>query len=288
VCAGAIPGSEIDGDGDGFVACAGWNDTQGDNPGIAAGGDCDAGDNDTYPGAGESETFPLLCLRDKDDDGYGDQTPPAGVTPGSDCDDDSAAGPFTYPGAAQIEGPFNCMKDADDDGYGDKVVSLPVVAGGDCADDNASIHPTAPDTCGDGIDGNCDGSDPVCLTPPVGSVEMAVGLEPLLTWSLSSGAAVDYCVYRGDLAELRSRGIYTQEPGSVEGAEQFCGLQQTGLDDKFVPAPGHGVFYLVTARNGVMETGLGTDSSGAVRLNTHPCGSDAGSGATRVQQAVAP
>jgi len=287
VCAGVVSAAETDPDGDGFAACAGWSDTQADNPGISGGGDCDPADPDTFPGAASSETFPQLCMRDKDGDGYGDITPPAGVTAGGDCDDDSSAGPVTFPGAAQIEGPFNCMKDADDDGWGDMLSVLPVVAGSDCADTDPSRHPTAPDTCGDGVDSNCDGSDPGCLAPPVGSVDMTVGSSPLLSWSLSSGAAVDYCVYRGDLAELRAHRTYTQEPGSVQGAAQFCGLQQTDLNDAYTPAAGHGVFYLITARTGTGETGLGVDSAGALRPNEHPCDTLAGSGGRRVHQTAA-
>jgi hypothetical protein len=101
-------------------------------------------------------------MRDKDHDDFGDLTPPAGVTPGTDCDDASAAGAVTFPGAAQIEAPLNCMRDADDDGYGDAAAALPVVPGSDCADTDATRRPGAPETCGDGIDSNCDGSDPVC------------------------------------------------------------------------------------------------------------------------------
>ncbi|MGH9869013.1 MAG: putative metal-binding motif-containing protein [Candidatus Polarisedimenticolia bacterium] len=165
VCAGFVPASEMDADGDGFVACSGWSDTQGDNPGLG-GGDCDAADADTFPGAAAFETFPQLCHRDKDGDEYGDITPPAGVTAGADCDDDTAVGPVTFPGAAEIEAPLNCMKDADDDGYGDALAALPVVAGGDCADADPGIHPDAIDQCGDLIDADCDGSDPTCLTVP--------------------------------------------------------------------------------------------------------------------------
>jgi hypothetical protein len=54
------------------------------------------------------------------------------------------------------------MRDADNDGYGDASAVLPVVAGTDCADTDPSRHPGATETCGDGIDSNCDGSDPVC------------------------------------------------------------------------------------------------------------------------------
>jgi hypothetical protein len=44
--------------------------------------------------------------------------------------------------------------DNDGDGY--------TISDGDCNDNDASIAPNANDTCGDGIDQNCDGSDTVC------------------------------------------------------------------------------------------------------------------------------
>jgi hypothetical protein len=57
------------------------------------------------------------------------------------------------------------MKDSDDDGYGDASAVLPVVAGTDCADSDPARHPGAAEVCGDGIDSNCDGADPVCPGP---------------------------------------------------------------------------------------------------------------------------
>ena len=44
--------------------------------------------------------------------------------------------------------------DADEDGY--------TINDGDCDDTDAGIHPDATDTCGDGIDQDCDGSDLTC------------------------------------------------------------------------------------------------------------------------------
>jgi len=299
VCAGSVPATEMDADGDGYVACAGWNDTQGDNPGILGGGDCDATDADTFPGSAPSETFPQLCHRDKDGDDYGDLTPPAGVTPGTDCDDDSASGAVTFPGAAQMEAPLNCMKDEDDDGWGDALALLPVVAGTDCADNDQTIFPGAADQCGDGIDADCNGSDPSCLIlPPVGDAprprvfrdvrplsNMTFTDDGLLQWS-GSPIALDYCVYRGDVKTLRATGTYTQAPQSAPGAAQFCGLAVSELMDPFLPSPGRAVFYLVTSRNPSGESSLGSDSRGEPRPNTFPCHQATGGSRLRERQNV--
>lgn len=58
-----------------------------------------------------------------------------------------------------IDNPRCC--DMDNDGY-----ASGSCGGTDCNDNNASIHPGAFDACGDGIDKNCDGLDPVCYCPP--------------------------------------------------------------------------------------------------------------------------
>lgn len=49
-CLQEIPTDELDGDGDGYVGCAGWTDPQGDNPDILGGGDCDDENASIYPG----------------------------------------------------------------------------------------------------------------------------------------------------------------------------------------------------------------------------------------------
>jgi hypothetical protein len=60
-----------------------------------------------------------------------------------------------------IDNPRCC--DQDGDGY-----ASPSCGGTDCNDNNANIHPGAAETCGDGVDSNCDGSDPSCQLPGCG------------------------------------------------------------------------------------------------------------------------
>jgi len=64
--------------------------------------------------------------------------------------------------------------DADGDGYGDpstKIDIIPQVSGyvtnnTDCDDSDATVNPGVLDTCGDGIDQNCDGTDKICYIFP--------------------------------------------------------------------------------------------------------------------------
>ena len=63
-----MPVNETDPDGDGYVACSGWSDTQGDNPGILGGGDCAPSDPFTFPGAAPKEALATACMKDKDGD----------------------------------------------------------------------------------------------------------------------------------------------------------------------------------------------------------------------------
>lgn len=100
-------------------------------------GDCDDGAADTHPGAAAEE--PSLCVRDTDQDGWGDDTPPPGVDIGTDCDDGH---PLTFPGAAEQE-PTLCARDGDDDGWGASDPPDGVDPGGDCDDSDDTAFPGA-------------------------------------------------------------------------------------------------------------------------------------------------
>ncbi|HKY31474.1 MAG TPA: putative metal-binding motif-containing protein [Candidatus Polarisedimenticolia bacterium] len=271
-CAPMPPADEIDSDMDGYVACSGWNDAQGDNPGILGGSDCAPADPSAFPGASPNEADPAACTSDKDGDGFGDQTPPMGVTPGTDCDDDSPAAAATFRGAAQTEDPgaLVCMRDADDDGFGDAAAALPVVPGTDCADMDPATFPGAAEVCGDGIDNDCSGGDLPCVQ--AAPLDLHLPGEGLLAWTAGPAGTTDYCVYRGNMAVLRSTGVYSQDPSLVEAAGRWCGLAGLEMADSRPPGTGEVAYYLVTSRGPAGESGLGADSGGAARPHHHPCG----------------
>jgi hypothetical protein len=105
--------------------------------------DCDDTSATTFPGAAELDD-PTACMKDEDDDGYGDTMPDPrkpDILPGSDCDDLEAS---TFPGAAPNDDPEACMKDADGDDWGDDMPMSPGVdPGTDCDDDDVFTFPGA-------------------------------------------------------------------------------------------------------------------------------------------------
>ncbi len=133
------------------------------------------------------------------DDGDGDgQTEFAG-----DCDDDDIA---TYAGADEVcDGLDNdCdgevdeeaidrvddYADADGDGHGSgtptprcTVTGAPI--GGDCDDNDRAVFPGADESCGDGIDQDCDGLALDCCDPPTAAVDgtWAPAPEGIDTWA---------------------------------------------------------------------------------------------------------
>ena len=78
-------------------------------------GDCDDSDPSVYPGAAFLDSE-LLCMRDRDGDGFGDAGATIPITAGQDCDDQDAR---SYPGAGYAEPGLSdlCAADQDGDGY---------------------------------------------------------------------------------------------------------------------------------------------------------------------------
>ncbi|MEZ4427310.1 MAG: hypothetical protein R3A51_06370 [Nannocystaceae bacterium] len=144
--------------------------------------DCDDASAATFPGAAPEDDADA-CMRDVDEDDFGDREPPKGVSAGSDCldsdpevhpgvdrddptacvvdgdgdghgdasppagidpgDDCDDGDPETFPGAAPLDDPKACLKDHDDDDFGDASPPVGVPPGTDCDDDDADTFPGA-------------------------------------------------------------------------------------------------------------------------------------------------
>ena len=103
--------------------CAGDNDQDADGDGFQVDTDCNDEDASVYPGAPDTEV-----------DGI-DQ----------DCDGDDAGEPIVDD---DPDDSGDDSDDADGDGYTQE---------DDCDDTNAATNPAAAETCGDGLDNDCDG-----------------------------------------------------------------------------------------------------------------------------------
>jgi hypothetical protein len=209
-------------------------------------------------------------------------------------------GGSSQPGTERSGGRYVLGASVDNDGDGFTECQ------GDCNDANPAIHPGAVELCNN-IDDNCDGridetalgvdSDgdgirnacdncPVDFNPAQsdfdhdgegdvcdlddGLIYIDAGNHTHRSWQAEAGYTT-WNSYRGSLSVLRASGEYTQDPGSNALAARDCGLAATTLFDAVVPDPGEVAFQLVTGVAGGIESGLGTNSAGAPRANTHPC-----------------
>ncbi|MCH9683273.1 MAG: hypothetical protein K0V04_17695 [Deltaproteobacteria bacterium] len=185
---GVTPGTDCDDTDPGVAVCDIWClDADGDGFGdpndcmpaamppspdhVMNDGDCDDGSDFTFPGAAQNEAPPLdmACMRDEDDDGFGDDNPGPGIVPGTDCVDTDAA---VFPGAAASEAGL-CTIDADGDGFGDADASSTIPGaddGSDCVDGNPAIFPGAavnePTLCTTDADGDGWGDDDASSIDP--------------------------------------------------------------------------------------------------------------------------
>ena len=160
-CAGQIPSSESDDDGDGYVECfihsSGW-----DGASISGDEDCNDSDITVYPNATElCDGLPNSCQgslpvdeTDLDGDGYvlcsidsGGWDGSSAVIGGDDCDNSDV---LTHPFAGFLESNSSaCMTDGDGDGYGSEFPLGNAVAGTDCDDADANLNP-GPGICPEG------------------------------------------------------------------------------------------------------------------------------------------
>ena len=124
--------------------------------------------------------------------------------------------------------------DDDGDGYTENQ--------GDCNDANNKIHPGAAETCGDGIDQDCNGSDLACSNTPaaptgVKASDGTVSGKVNVTWNASTGAT-SYDVYRANMPAWAG-GVPTRIAISVAG---------TSYDDTSAVG-GNQYYYWAKAKN---------------------------------------
>jgi hypothetical protein len=166
------------------------------------------------------------------------------------------------------------LSDADRDGIADRVDNCPAVynplqtdtdhdrTGDDCDNCPSVFNEAQIDTDGDGEGDRCDADD--------GTIYVAWESRTRFSWTRETGPST-WCVYRGDLAELRRSQTYTQRLGSNPLALRTCGVSAVFVDDAVLPSPGATAFYLVAGRPGLPSAELGSDSAGFVRPNANPC-----------------
>ena len=197
---------------EGYVATSG--DCNDANPSIRPGATetCNDVDDDCNGLIDDNPAGAPTWYQDSDSDGYGDPTrtrqaceQPVGYShQAGDCDDDD---PTIHPDAPEVcdDTDNDCDDDIDEglkeqvwfgdgdgDGYGDPKAMVTdceqptgsVVNGDDCNDGDATVHPSAEDPCGDGIDQDCSGTDASCFRALLSEWET----DNLYLWDPVTGA----------------------------------------------------------------------------------------------------
>lgn len=246
-------------------------------------GDCDDGEPAVHPGATEvCNAVDDDCDSLTNEDALGEDTDTDGVR--NLCDNcPQVVNPSQLDSDADGRGNSceNCISvvnpdqaDGDSDGRGNVCDNCP-------QDANASQSDLDADRTGDTCD-NCAGdynpsqSDldtdfegDVCDLDD-GLIYIVFGSPGFVEWQEELGFD-SWNSYRGDLAVLKTTGVYTQASGSNPLVQRDCGLGSAIDTESGAPPTGQAAFWLVTGVSGAVEGGLGTNSSGAPRPNANPC-----------------
>jgi hypothetical protein len=244
----------LDADGDGYGLDGESEEACEVPPGHSAlPGDCDDDDPVAFPGAAETED-PEACMRDADEDGWGDEFPgAAGVEAGTDCDDGSAS---TNPGQVEswydgVDADCDGWNDYDQDHDGDRIEGG---GGADCDDEDPEVN--SDDDDGDGYhpcDGDCDDDD-ASIHP--GVFELHDGVDN------NCDGDVDWL----DLGHADARILGVSEgDGAGSAVSALADVNGDGFDDLLVGAPGvngdSGAVYLF---HGPIHGDLSTSAADAM------------------------
>jgi hypothetical protein len=265
----AVSVNEADVDHDGFRDC---------------GGDCNDGNPSVHPGVAEvCNGIDDNCSGQIDEDTAGADSDGDGVH--NACDNCR----FAY-NPTQLDTDLdgvgnscdNCVfvanlsqADTDSDGRGNACDNCPIDSNsfqddydkdgvGDACDKCLfDFDPSQSDFDNDGEGDVCDLNDGLILI-------YGTDDKNYIEWQAEIGPQ-QWNVYTGDLAVLRSTGVYTQTPGSNALAFRYCGLVDTFEFDAGAPTAGAVEFSLVTGVTIGAEASLGKDSLGNERTNANPC-----------------
>lgn len=263
-----------DGDGDGFTPSQGDCDDGDSQVHPDAEEICDERDNDCDDEIDVDASDVSTWFSDLDGDGFGDPStglsacvaPAQTVAEATDCDDGDV---LAFPGAIELcdlvdnncdgvvdEGTAvdasSWYLDSDGDGHGAGAAVVACFApddhaasDDDCDDDTASVNPFQIETCDDGLDNDCDGSDNGCIK--VGRVNLDVDGELVDVWSQGrvengvAGSAIlsipdidgdglpDVAVTSGQLNDTVTGQVFLLAAGHWEEAELTLALGQPGV-----------------------------------------------------------
>ena len=220
------------------------------------------------------------------DGGTGDGGTGDGGTGDGGTGDGGTGDGGTGDGGTDCPDPLTWLYDADGDGWGDDGLPLDaceqpggyVAAGGDCDDISPQVHPGGEERCGNGLDEDCDGTDPVCALPDSGELaDVAIRFtsttdqddarQPLALGDIDGDGIADLIlghpeansydgradVFLGPLTKKRSTPDFQVEPAlSADGGMAVGGAVLAGAD-----LDGDGVGDLVVSGPLMLPAGEG-------------------------------